>query len=224
MNNLPRLSAQQLGTQIPRRKNPMIAKFAQKFMDLAGWKIVGHIPDIPKAVLLAAPHTSNIDGVYAIPTLLALDTDIKLMGKKQLFQIPILKHILKWAGVIAVDREKKGSTLQASIDRFHQESQLFLGIAPEGTRKYTEQWKTGFYYMAVGANVPIIPVAMDYARKEVQFLAPFYPTGNIEQDLPELYQRYAGVIPKHLANLSQPLQDVNQRYFQQQNDTKSTAE
>lgn len=218
MNNLPRLSAQQLGSQVPRRNNPTIAKLAQKFMDLAGWKIVGQIPDIPKAVILAAPHTSNFDGVYAIPTLLALDTDIKLMGKKQLFQIPILKHILKWAGVIAVDREKKGSTLQASIDRFNQESKLFLGIAPEGTRKYTEQWKTGFYYMAVGANVPILPVAMDYARKEVRFLEPFYPTGNIEQDLPALYERYAGVIPKHLANLSQPLQDANQRYFQQQND------
>lgn len=218
MNDLPRLSAQQLGTAIPRRHNPTIAKLAQKFMDLAGWKIVGHIPDIPKAVILAAPHTSNIDGIYAIPTLLALDADIKLMGKKQLFQVPVLKHILKWAGVIAIDREKKGSTLQASIDRFQQESKLFLGIAPEGTRKYTEQWKTGFYYMAVGAKVPIIPVAMDYARKEVRFLEAFYPTGNIEHDLPELYERYAGVIPKHLANLSQPLQDANQRYFQRQTD------
>ncbi|MFB2539607.1 MULTISPECIES: lysophospholipid acyltransferase family protein [unclassified Acinetobacter] len=213
MKDLPILTAQQLGEKVPRRGGTWIAKLAQNFLNRSGWKIVGDIPNIPKAVILAAPHTSNIDGVYAIPTLLALDADIKLMGKKQLFQVPVLAQFLKWAGVIAIDREKKGSTLQASIDRFKHEDKLFLGLAAEGTRKYTKAWKTGFYYIALGANVPILPVAMDYARKEVQFLAPFYPTGDIDQDLAELYQRYAGVMPKHPQNLSQPLQDVNQHYF-----------
>ncbi len=89
---------------------------------------------------------------------------------------------------------------------------LFLGLAPEGTREYTENWKTGFYYIAVGANVPILPVALDFNTKEVRFLEPIYPTGNIEEDLPKIYALYSGVMPYRPERLSQPLQDVNSKF------------
>lgn len=209
-DNLPEIDPDKIGENVPKRNGTIAPKIAKTFLKAKGWKIVGEIPNVKKAVLLAVPHTSNMDGVFAIPTLLALDVDIKLMGKKELFKLPILSHFLRWAGIIAIDRAKKGSTLQASIDRFNSEEQLFLGLAPEGTRGYTENWKTGFYYLAVGAGVPIFPVAIDYPSKEIRFLPLFYPTGNIDEDLPKIYAYYQGVTGKVVKNMSKPLQDLRQ--------------
>lgn len=205
---LPRLEKHQLGHQVPQRHGKFSQKIAYHLMNLMGWKTVGEVPNISKAVVIGVPHTSNIDGLYALPALLALDIDIRIMGKKQLFDVPVLAQILRWAGVIPINRDKKGSVLQANIERFQQEEQLFLGLAPEGTRAYTEKWKTGFYYLALGAKVPILPVAMDYKTKELRFLPLFYPTGDIEQDLPQIYAYYQGVQGLYVENMSQPLQDL----------------
>lgn len=98
--------------------------------------------------------------------------------------------------------------LDAAIARFKTGKPLFLGLAPEGTRKFTDTWKTGFYYLAMGAGVPIIPVAMDYKTRQIRFMTPFYPTGDIDADLPKIYAYYQGVIPKHPDNLSLPLQQL----------------
>lgn len=209
LNNLPEIDPKTIGENVPKRRGTIAPKIAKLFLKSTGWKIVGEIPNVKKAVLLAVPHTSNMDGVFAIPTVLALDVDIKLMGKKELFKLPVLSHFLRWAGIISIDREKKGSTLQASIDRFNSEDKLFLGLAPEGTRGYTDSWKTGFYYLAVGAGVPILPIAMDYPSKEVRFLPLFYPTGNIDEDLPKIYDYYQGVKGKVFKNMSKPLQDLH---------------
>ncbi|WP_230658293.1 lysophospholipid acyltransferase family protein [Psychrobacter sp. I-STPA10] len=206
---LPSLSKAQLGDLIPKRGGKLIPKLAKGFLTASGWRIVGSIPNISQAVLLAVPHTSNIDGVYAIPTLLALDLDIKIMGKQSLFKVPVLGSFLKWSGVIPIDREKKGSVLQASIDKFQHGQPLFLGLAPEGKRGYSDKWKTGFYYIAQAAGVPIIPVAMDYKSKQIRFMTPVEPTGDIEADLQKIYQQYRGVMPRHPERLSQPLQDMN---------------
>lgn len=98
--------------------------------------------------------------------------------------------------------------MQATIERFNQEEQLWLGLAPEGTREYTQAWKTGFYHMAVGAGVPILPIAMDYKTRQIRFMPLFYPTGDIDADLPKIYAYYRGVEGKHFANMSKPLQDL----------------
>lgn len=206
------LTKEMLGDNVPKRGGSIAPKLATLFLKFKGWTIVGDIVDIPQAVVLAVPHTSNIDGIYAIPTLLALDIDIRLLGKKQLFGIPILSGFLRWAGVMPIDRDKKGSVLQANIDRFKTGEPLFLGLAPEGTRKYTDSWKTGFYYLAYESSVPIIPVAMDYKTKEVRFMDAFYPTGDIDADMPKIYNYYKGVVPKHPKNLSKPLKILN-RYL-----------
>lgn len=197
------------GDNVPRRNNPMIAKTAHKLLQAAGWKLVGDVPNVKKAVLLAVPHTSNFDGLYAILALLALDIDIKLMGKKELFKLPVMGAFLRWAGLIAIDRQKKGSTLQATVERLNKEDKLWLALAPEGTRDYTENWKTGFYHIAVGANAPILPVAMDYKTKQIRFMPLFEPTGDIDADLPKIYDYYRGVAGKHVEKMSKPLQDVN---------------
>ncbi|WP_298980465.1 lysophospholipid acyltransferase family protein [uncultured Psychrobacter sp.] len=209
---LPELNKKDLGNLIPRRGGKLTPKIGLMLMKSAGWKTVGSIPNISQAVVLAVPHTSNIDGIYALPCLFALDLKISIMGKHTLFKIPVLAQLIRWLGIIPINREAKGSVLQASIDKFKNNKTLFLGLAPEGTRKYTDSWKTGFYYLAVGANVPILPVALDYNTKEVRFLETVYPTGNIEEDLPKIYAQYGGVMPYHPERLSQPLQDVNQAF------------
>lgn len=206
---LPKLSRKDIGHLVPKRGNKVAPIIAATFLKLAGWRTVGEIPNIPQAVVLALPHTSNVDGVYAIPSLFALDLQISIMGKHTLFKVPVLAQLLSWMGVIPIDRGNKGSVLQSSIDKFKTGQPLFLGLSPEGTRNYTETWKTGFYYLALGAGVPILPVAMDYKTKEIRFLAVLYPTGDINADLPKIYAQYQGVIPRHPERLSQPLQDVN---------------
>lgn len=206
-NNTP-LTPDMLGDNVPRRHGKFSQKLASYFYRRCGWKTIGQIPNISQAVLIAVPHTSNIDGLYAIPMVVGLDLDVRIMGKKELFSVPVLAQFLRWAGIIPIDRDKKGSVLQANIERFKTGEPLFLALAPEGTRSYTNGWKTGFYYLALGAGVPIIPVAMDYATKEIRFMTPFYPTGDIDADLPKIYQYYQGVVPKRPDRLSKPLQEL----------------
>ncbi|MBB3107617.1 1-acyl-sn-glycerol-3-phosphate acyltransferase [Psychrobacter luti] len=207
----PTLNRKHLGNLVPRRGNKAAPIIASALLKAAGWRTVGEIPNIPQAVVLALPHTSNVDGIYAIPSLFALDLKISIMGKHTLFKVPLFAQLLNWIGVIPIDRGNKGSVLQASIDKFKTGKPLFLGLAPEGTRQYTESWKSGFYYLAVGAGVPILPVAMDYKTKEIRFMSLVYPSGDIDADLPKIYAQYQGVMPRHPERLSQPLQDINKQ-------------
>lgn len=205
---LPPLRRHDLGERIPKRGGKLTAKLAAWFLAKSGWQTVGQIPDIEQCVLLAVPHTSNVDGVYAIPAWLALDLDVHVMGKRSLFAVPVLAQFLRWAGVIPIDRAAKGSVRKAAVARFKAGERLFLALAPEGTRSYTQQWKTGFYYIALEAGVPIVPVAMDYASKQIRFMTPVTATGDIESDMAQIIEQYRGVVPRHPNKLSQPLQDL----------------
>lgn len=211
MKKFLKLTKKDLGENVPRRGGTIAPVLADKFLKLMGWKIVGNIPNIPQAVCLAVPHTSNQDGLYAIPTLLSLDLNINILGKKSLFEVPVLASFLRWSGVVPIDRNKKSSTLQANIDLFKTGKPFFLGLAPEGTRGYTDRWKTGFYYIALGAEVPILPIAMDYETKEVRFLDLVHPTGDIEADMPKILALYEGVVPRYPDKLSKPLQEINKK-------------
>lgn len=204
----PPLSKHQLGNRVPKRGGIIIPKLMKAFIDATGWKTVGEVPNISHCVVIGAPHTSNIDGLYAIPALLSLDIDINILAKHTLFQVPILSHFLRWAGVMPINRDQKGSVLQANIQRFADSESLFLGLAPEGTRKHTDTWKTGFYYLALGAHVPILPIAMDYASKQIRFLPLIHPTGDYEADFAKIVSQFKGVVPKHPEHLSKPLQDA----------------
>ncbi|PIE47601.1 MAG: glycerol acyltransferase [Gammaproteobacteria bacterium] len=205
------LTSYDLGHNVPKRGGKMIPLLSRFFLKLTGWKTVGEIPNIPQAVCVAVPHTSNVDGIYALPAIFALNFGVKIMGKKSLFKNPIMAKVMHWSGVIPVDREKKGSVLQASIDEFKKGKPLFIGLAPEGTRGYTKEWKSGFYYLAVGAGVPILPVAMDYKTKEIRFMNLVHPTGDYDVDLLKILAMYKGVVPKDPNNLSQPLQDLKNK-------------
>lgn len=198
-----------LGNQVPRRGGRLSPRIGRVMLKALGWKVVGSIPNVPKAVFIGLPHTSNFDGLYTIPMVLGLDLDLRLMGKDSLFKNPMLSKFFKWAGIIPINRSKKGSVLQAAIDQMKASDSLFLGLAPEGTRGYTDKFKTGFYYIAKEAEVPIIPVAMDYKTKQIRFLTPVYPSGDFEADMNKILSQYKGVVPKYPEKMSKPLQEVN---------------
>ena len=208
INQTP-LDPSQFGSNVPRRDDPNIAKLAAKYLKMRGWQLVGEMPNVKQLVMLAVPHTSNEDGWNAVMGILTLGIDVKLMGKKELFRLPLIGPFLKWGGMISIDRQKKGSTLQATLEQFKQQDQLWLALAPEGTRSYTDKWKTGFYHIAVGAGVPILPIAMDYKTKQIRFMPLFYPTCDYDADLPKILENYRGVLGKHFEKMSQPLQDLH---------------
>lgn len=200
-----KLKASSLGDKVPRRGgriSPQIGRFILKAL---GWKAVGNIPNVPKAVFIGLPHTSNFDGLYTIPMVLSLDLDLKLIGKDSLFKHPIGAKFFNWAGIIPINRSKKGSVLQASIERMKNSDTLFLGLAPEGTRGHTDKLKTGFYFIAKEAGVPIIPVAMDYKTKEIRFMTPVNPSGDFEADMKLILSQYKGVVPKYPEKMSKQL-------------------
>lgn len=174
------------------------------FTTIFGWKVVGDIDDnLKKCVIIAVPHTSWWDFFLGIFSRGILKKEINYVAKKELFMFPF-GYFFKWTGGTPLNRQKKENKVE-SIARIFNENEVFrLAIAPEGTRKKVTEWKTGFYYIALQANVPIIPVAFDYGKKEVVYHEPFYPTGNIESDLKILQSYYKGVIGKVKENSFEP--------------------
>jgi 1-acyl-sn-glycerol-3-phosphate acyltransferase len=174
------------------------------FFQLMGWKIVGTIPpEIKKCVMPVVPHTSWHDFYLGIFTRGITGFEMNWLGKKELFRFPFGAYF-KWMGGAALNRHKNENKVDAIAKIFENKEVFRLAIAPEGTRKKVTEWKTGFYYIAVKANVPIIPVAFDWGRKEVKLFDPFYPTGNKEADFKILQSNFKGVLGKIPENSFEP--------------------
>ena len=164
------------------------------FLKWAGWQLQGQLPaDTPKSVLIAAPHTSNWDLPYTLMVAFALRLNVRWMGKAGIFRWPF-GAVMRWLGGIAVDRNKSTNLVSASATTLVQASEsMQLIVPPEGTRGRTRQWKTGFYYIAQQAQVPIILAFLDY-EKRIGGLGPvFQPSGDIERDMLEIKRFYAAV-------------------------------
>ena len=145
----------------------------------------------PKSVVIAAPHTSNWDFPYTLMVAFAMGLNIQWMGKKQLFDFPF-KHLMLWLGGIPVDRSQStnlvAASAQALLANLHE---LHLVVPPEGTRSQSRHWKTGFYYIALQAQVPIVLGYMDFAQKTSGLGPAFMPTGDIEADMERIKAFYA---------------------------------
>jgi 1-acyl-sn-glycerol-3-phosphate acyltransferase len=172
--------------------NTVLRGLSIAFLRLAGWKIEGRLPaSATKAVLIAAPHTSNWDLPYTLMVAFVLRLNIYWMGKQSIFQPPF-GPLMRWLGGIAVDRSKSTDLVAASAAAIRAaDGPVQLVVPPEGTRGKTRHWKTGFYYIALEAKVPIVLAFMDYERK-VSGLGPvFTPTGDVERDMAEIKRFYA---------------------------------
>lgn len=179
----------EMGASVPKRGWRVGRLVGRAVFRAAGWSFPGSIPDIPKGVIIVAPHTSNWDFVIGAAAMLAMDLDARFLGKHTLFKGP-LGVFMRWLGGIPVDRSLSGSgVVEDMVVQFNQSEQLILALAPEGTRKAVAQWKTGFHRIALAAGVPIVATALDWGRREIRFREPLLPTDDVTADV-EVLQRF----------------------------------
>jgi len=158
-----------------------------------GWRVKGGFdPSIKKSVVIVVPHTANFDFIIGLFARRLSQTRINYLGKKELFRWPFGWYF-RWTGGVPLDRTPGQNKVEAIAEIFNKYPEFRLALAPEGTRKKVEKWKTGFYYIAKSANVPLIPVAFDYGTKTVTIHPAYYISGSIEKDLPELEAIYKDV-------------------------------
>lgn len=172
------------------------------YLKLWGWKLrdLENLSRVKKAVIIGYPHTSNFDGLAGIPAVIVMNIPVKILVKDSLMKPRLLGAFMKMLGSIPIDRTRKANVVQQVVERFEQADSMFLLMAPEGTRKRQEYWKTGFYHIAVAANVPILMGWIRYDSKELGISAPFYPTGDIEADLEVFREFYADKGGKYMEN------------------------
>ena len=160
----------------------MLAKLAHLVLRLGGWTIVGDDMDGPKAVVIAAPHTSNWDGFWALTYKIAVGLDIHFFAKDSLFWFP-LNVLLGALGGVPLDRKRAGSAVDQAIEMFRSNESYYFGLAPEGTRSRAEHWKSGFYRIAEGAGVPVVLGFMDYGRRRIGIGPTLHLSGDWHKDL-----------------------------------------
>ena len=173
------------------------------FLKLAGWRVEGALPpNTAKSVLIAAPHTSNWDLPYTLMVCFVLRLTPYWMGKASIFRAPF-GGVMRWLGGIAVDRSKSNNLVAASAEAIRAaDFSLQLIVPPQGTRSETHQWKTGFYYIAQAAQVPIVLAYMDYANKRSGLGPVFVPTGDVAADMAAIKAFYAPFKGKNAASFA----------------------
>ena len=163
-----------------------IAKFI--FYKLMGWKLIGNFPKIDKCVVIVAPHTSNLDFFLGLLVRRVLNEKFNFIAKSSLFKWPFGWYFRKVGGM-PVDRSKNNNFVTACAELIQKSEKVHLTLAPEGTRKRVEKWKTGFYYIAKEADVPIVLVAFDYGKKQIKVSEPQHTSDDIAKDF-EVYKTF----------------------------------
>jgi len=169
---------------------PHVARF---LLWLGGWTVVGEKPAVRKAVLIAAPHTSNWDGFWAIVFKVFIRMDIRWFVKDSMFWFP-MSLLLRVNGAIPLDRKRASSSVAQAIDAFDEYDDFYFGLAPEGTRSKTQGWKSGFYRIAEGANVPVVLGFLDYGNKRLGLGPTITMTGDRATDM-AIIESYYSAIP-----------------------------
>ena len=165
--------------------------------NILGWKLENDFPqDIKKYVVIAAPHTSWVDFPIAILSRMASGTMIHFIGKGSLFKPPF-GFFFKMLGGTPVDRSTSNNLVDAVINVFNEKDEFRLGLSPEGTRKKVDKWKTGFYYIAKGANVPIVMATLDFENKKIKISEAYYPTIDKNEDFKVFHSFFEGVKGKN---------------------------
>jgi 1-acyl-sn-glycerol-3-phosphate acyltransferase len=180
----------------PRRGNRLTRGFGALVLHACGFRVEGVVPELPKAVVVAAPHTANRDIVVALAAKVSLGVHVHWLGKHTVFWPP-LGWLLRWLGGVPVDRRGPHGTVAQAIALFGARDQLLLGMSPEGTRRRVERWKTGFHHIATGARVPIIPIALDYGARAVRIYPPVTPTADAAADVDALQRLYSPAMAKY---------------------------
>lgn len=168
----------------------LLARF---FMRLTGWRVEGKLPDLPKYVLIGAPHTSNFDFLLFLGVIFSLRANVKFMGKAELFRPPY-GWFFYYCGGIPVDRKKSTGLVEQMVKACNDSDKFILTIAPEGTRHQVVEWKRGFYHIAKSAGIPIVLAVVDGKHKKVRIGHVFHPTDDAEADMKAIQGHFTGVI------------------------------
>lgn len=184
-----------LPPNVPRRRKPFLQRVGRFGMRLLGWRVEGQFPDLPKFVIIVAPHTSNWDFICALFCDLALDLEAGFLAKHTIFVGPF-GHWLKSLGGIPVVRSASHNVVSQVAAEFARRDRMVLAIAPEGTRRKVTTWKSGYWHIARAADVPIVPVGLDFARKAAVIGPLRHPTASLEADEAEFRRFFAGITPK----------------------------
>lgn len=176
---------------VPSRGGKLIQILFKQLFLAQGWQLKGEFPNLPKAVAIISPHTSNIDAWLGFNALLGLDIQITIFGKDSLFRTP-LKPILEWIGVVPVVRDTPQGHTRQIVDVINNTDRIWVGMAPEGSRKAPEKIRSGFYHIAKAAHLPIVMFSFDYDIKTVHILGVYHLTGDYEYDLEQIYKHYEG--------------------------------
>ena len=175
--------------------NPLIEWIGRTALKLMGWRIEGELPRLDKFVAIGAHHTSNWDFVIFIALKFVLRLNARWFGKHSIFRWPFGGLMRSWGG-IPIQRHLSLNMVEQAIQGFRDNREFILVLSPEGTRRKVERWKMGFYHIALGAGVPIVPGALDFANRRVVIGAPFQPTGDAEADLRALLAFFRPYVPK----------------------------
>lgn len=181
----------------------MRAKLGRLVLDAVGWQMEGNAPEARKFVLVAAPHTSNWDFLYAVACTTALGLPLRWLGKDALFHGP-QRRLLTSLGGIPVDRSKRTDMVRAMVREFERSDALALLIPAEGTRKLGTYWKSGFYHIARAAGVPLVLGFLDYPRKRVGIGPTIWPSGSVRTDMAAVRSFYADKTGKYPAQFTPP--------------------
>ena len=165
---------------------------ARALMRLTGWRIDGKLPDLPKFVLIGAPHTSNWDFLLFLGVIFSLGANVHFMGKAELFRWPI-GGFFRYCGGVPVDRKKSTGLVEQMVKVCNESEKFILVIAPEGTRHQVTEWKRGFYHIAKNAGIPIVMAVVDGRQKTVHLGQVFHPTEDMEADLKTIKGVFEGV-------------------------------
>lgn len=186
----------------PPEINIVVAWIARLILRIFGWRPVGVIPNIPRLVVIGAPHTSNWDGLLLLLTALSLRVKLFWLGKHTLFKNPLIGAVLRWLGGVPVDRTRRQNTVEQIVEAFHARERMILILAPDGSRKQMPHWKTGFYRIAEKAGAPLALAFVDYPRKVAGMGPVIYPTGDIEADMVAIREFYADKQGRHPERMS----------------------
>nr|WP_206485285.1 lysophospholipid acyltransferase family protein [Thalassotalea sp. G2M2-11] len=169
---------------------------AKKLLSLSHWQIKGQLPKQSKFVIIVAPHTSNWDFIIGLLVMFSLNIRVTFLGKKSIFIGPF-KWLLEKLGGVGIDRSHPHGIVGQMVTLFNRSDKMILGLAPEGTRSKTVEWKKGFLHIAQQAKVPVVPISLDFSKKEVTIMSAQQVSDDIDGSLSQIKSLYAGVCAKN---------------------------
>lgn len=185
-----------IGEQIPRSGNAFTRWLGRVLIRLQGWKVEGTLPNEPKLIAAAGPHTSNWDFCVAMPFVLVLGLKVSYLAKNTLFIWPF-KYFFEWLGGVPLDRSQPHGVVGEMVKTFEKRDRFLLVLAPEGTRSKAQELKTGFLHMAMETGVPICLIGIDFSTRTLHFGPVFHPCGDLEKDKKFVMDYFATQGPKN---------------------------